>query len=126
MSIETLKFLNKTLINNGINYEFMEYNSELKYPYFVGEYNENELDVEDGMMETSFILTGFTRGKWLDLEIVKEKIEKLFNDKTTILKNNIGVVISYQGSLVLQTGDAELKKMQINLKIKEWKVDLDV
>lgn len=126
MSIETLKFLNKTLLDNGINYELMEYNKDLKYPYFVGEYNENELSVEDQTIENSFILTGFTRGSWLDLVVIKEKIERLFNDKTAILDNKMGVVISYQGSLVVPTGDAELKKIQINLNIKEWKVDLDV
>ena len=59
----------------------------------VGEYNEIESVNEDGLQETTFILTGTTRGSWLELEQDKEKIEQLFKDKIAILPNNNGIAI---------------------------------
>ena len=123
MSIEVLKFINNKLVENGINYEFMQWNKDIVYPYFVGEYQEEEPLNEDGMQETLFMLTGFSKGSYLKLEQEKEKIEKIFNSVTVILPNGNGLAVFYSGSLVIPTGDAELKRIQINLAIKEWKVN---
>ena len=123
MSIEALKFINDKLVENGINYEFMQWNNDIVYPYFVGEYQEEEPLNEDGMQETLFMLTGFSKGSYLKLEQEKEKIEKIFNSVTVILPNGNGLAVFYSGSLVIPTGDAELKRIQINLAIKEWKVN---
>lgn len=120
MTKEVLAFIDNQLSTSNINYEFGEWTSEVVYPYFVGEYSEIESMTEDGLQETDFILNGFSRGKWIDLENARQTIENLFNI-TTIL-NNIGVVVLYSGSLVVPTGDAELKRIQINLRVKEWKV----
>ena len=49
MTQESLAYINTALTNAGINYEFMEWTSELVYPYFVGEYSEPEPMNEDGM-----------------------------------------------------------------------------
>lgn len=126
MSKAVLKIISDAMYALGINYEFMEWTGELVYPYFVGEYQEREPMNEDGMQETQFILTGFSREKWLALENAKELIENYFNrvsGKVVIADNGSAVAIFYAGSLVIPTGDAELKKMQINLIIKEWKVN---
>lgn len=123
MTIESLKFISDALTGAGINYEFWEWSSDVVYPYFVGEYSENEPVNEDGMQESEFILNGFTRGAWLDLETAKAKIEKLFSNNTSILPNGNGLAIFYIGSFVLPTGDEELKKIEIHLRIKEWKVN---
>lgn len=122
MTIEALKYIADSLKSIGINYEFMEWKSDITYPYFVGEYTELEPINEDGMIESSFILTGFTRKKWIDLIKCKNQIEQLFDDNRTILDNHSGLAISYSGSFPVPTGDDELKKIQINLKILEWKV----
>lgn len=122
MTLETLKYINDSLTSIGINYEFMEWTGDIVYPYFVGEYSEPEPLTEDGKVESAFILTGFTRGKWIELESCKNQIEKLFNDNIAILDNNSGVAISYSGAFPVPTGDSELKKIQINLRIQEWKV----
>ena len=122
MSNEVLAYIDKTLTEGGINYEFAEWKSELVYPYFVGEYSESEPSEEDGSIESTFILTGWTTGSWLDLENAKNKIEKLFTFNTGILENGSGVSVTYAGSFIVPTGNAKLKRVQINLSIKEWRV----
>lgn len=126
MKIETLEFINTSLINAGIDYEFGEWTSNtVPSPYFVGEYEEIEPDTEDGLQEISFLLTGTTRGSWLELETAKTIIEKLFSKtvgKTAIL-DSAGVAVFYDRALIIPTGDAELKRMEIRLNIKEWSVN---
>lgn len=123
MTIDSLKFISDTLTGAGINYEFWEWTSPVKYPYFVGEYSESEPVEEDGMQESEVILNGFTREAYFELEIAKSKIEKLFSNMTTILPNGNGLAIFYAGSFVVPTGDEELKKIEIHLRINEWKVN---
>lgn len=125
MSIESLGIISDSMEAMGLNYNFMEWKGEAVYPYFVGEYQEIESINEDGMQESQFILTGFSRGTWLQLEETKKQIENYFNKvggKTVSAGNGSAVAIFYANSLVIPTGDAELKKIQINLTIKEWSV----
>lgn len=127
MSKEVLEIIGKAMKSLGLQYGFGEYggNAEGKivYPYFVGEYMETESTTEDGLQETTFILTGFSRESWEALEEAKEKIEKHFSRyRVGITSNGTGVAIFYAHSLIVPTGDAELKSIQINLSIKEWKV----
>ena len=125
MSIAALKIISDSMQSLGINYEFGVWTSKKVYPYWVGEYQETPSLNEDGMQETTFILTGFARGKWLELEEEKEKIENYFpkvEGKTVIADNGSAVAVFYGNSLVIPTGDAELKKIQVNLSIKEWSV----
>ena len=125
MSIEAIEIIKTSLASLGINYEFATWTKALVYPYFVGEYQETEPMTEDGLQESTFILTGFTRGKWLELEEAKETIENYFNatsGNVVIAESGSAVAIFYANSLIIPTGDAELKKIQINLNIKEWKV----
>ncbi len=123
MTQESLAYINTALTNAGINYEFMEWTSELVYPYFVGEYSEPEPMNEDGMQESTFMITGTTEGTWLSLEEAKTIIERELCNKTAILPNGNGIAVSYSGSLVVPTGNERMKRMQINLLIKEWKVN---
>lgn len=123
MTQESLAYINTALTNAGINYEFMEWTSELVYPYFVGEYSEPEPMNEDGMQESTFMITGTTDGTWLSLEESKATVERELCNKTAILPNGNGIAISYSGSLVVPTGNERMKRMQINLLIKEWKVN---
>ena len=130
MTKAVLEFINNKLTSQSINYEFGKWNSDIVYPYFVGEYFETNFDSECGLHEYDFELQGFSRrgvdsavGAWEALENAREVIESLFTDCTEILKNGSGIDISYSGSLPIPTGDSELERMQINLKIKEWKVN---
>ena len=108
----------------GLNYAFMEWKDTPKYPYFTGEYQEIEPYSEDGMQECDFILTGWHRGRFDELEAAKEKIENYFyrDGRTTIADNGNAVVVLYSNSFVVPSGDAELKKIEIHLKVKEWMV----
>lgn len=122
MTIEALGYLTKLLHDLGINYELGEWTSDIVYPYFVGEFHESLSLNEDGKQEILFILNGFNRGSRLELLQVKEKIEKFFQEQRTILPNGNGLVISYSASEFIPTGEDELKRIQINLNINEWKV----
>lgn len=123
MSIAALKFISDNLDALSIPYELGVWSSDpVPDPYFVGEYNEpesTELE-ENGLQEIDFILTG-TGTTWIGLENAKEIIESNIS-KTAILPNGNGIAIFYTGALLIPTGDAELKRLQINLNIKEWRV----
>ena len=124
MTKEVLKAVNEAMESLGINYEFMEYKkTPIEYPYFVGEYQEVPLSVESGESETSFELNGFTRGLWSDLESAKERIRDYFDITTgKLLRTKSGAIaIFYLNSLVIPTESAELKRIQVNLLVKEWK-----
>lgn len=126
MSKQVLKIVSDGMKDMGIEYGFGTYaKNPVVYPYFVGEYTENEAITEDGLQESKFLLTGFHRGTWLELEDAKEIIENYFNQvsgKTVITDNGSAVAVFYGNSLIVPTGDAELKSIQVNLIIKEWKV----
>lgn len=119
-----LQFINEQLTENGINYEFNEWTSAIKYPYFVGEeFQEDEIQTEDGMETSTMLLTGFHRGSYLVLEETKNKIKELFNPIFGLsAKTDSGtIVVFFAGSFNIPSGEADLKKIQITLKIKEWK-----
>ena len=132
MSKEALKIIADAMSDMELNYDFMEWTSEPSYPYFTGEYQEVPTMSEDGEQETSFILNGFARDvgedktAYLELENAKEKIAAYFSKvsgKTVITDKGSVVAVFYANSLVIPTGDAELKRLQINLTIKEWSVN---
>ena len=127
MSKQMLKLVSDGMEAMGLEYDFETFKKNpIVYPYFVGQYTEQEPTTEDGLQESTFMLTGFHRGEWLALEDAKEKIENYFNrvsGKTAITDNGSAVAVFYMGSLVVPTGDDDLKSIQINLNIKEWKVN---
>ena len=129
MSKQVLKIVSEGMDSLGIEYGFGEYSGneqgKIIYPYFVGEYTEREAMTEDGLQESTVLLTGFHRGTWEELEDKREEIENYFNQvsgKTVITDNGSAVAVFYAGSIPVETGDAEVKRIQVNLKIKEWKV----
>lgn len=127
MSRQVLNIIDNAMTSLGIEYGFVSYKKRpVVYPYFVGEYTENEPFREDGLQESTFLLTGFHRGTWLELEEAKEKIEKHFNKvsgKVVVAEDGSAAAIFYANALIVPTGDADLKRIQINLAIKEWKVN---
>lgn len=127
MTTLALKIINKAMDDLGLAYGFGEYAAvPVVYPYFVGEYTETEPIYEHGLQEATCLLTGFSRGSWLTLEEAKEKIENYFNKvsgKVVIAENGSAVAIFYANSVIVPTGDAELKRIQINLSVKEWSVN---
>ena len=124
--MDKLKFINEQMDILAVPYEFGEWTSKVKYPYSVGEITEEPITTEDGLEESTMILTIFHRGRYIDMEIIKDKIKKHFNPISGLCtKTGRGsVAVFFDGSFYIPTGEADLKKMQINLKIKEWKGDL--
>lgn len=118
-----LKFISDQMAALGIPYEFGEWTSGVVYPYFVGEITEEPTTTEDGLEESTMILTGWARGKYIDLETAKEKIKQHFNHSTGMCASTDSgsIAVFFDGAFYIPSGEADLKKIQINLKIKEWK-----
>lgn len=128
MTTAALKFIKDAMDSAGIPYEFMEFTSSITSlsSYWVGSYSEVTPNAEDGMQESQFILTGTTKGSWLNLEQQKATIETLFpmnGGKTAILPGGNGIAVFYGNAFPVPTGEGSLKRLQINLIIKEWKVN---
>ena len=126
MSKKALKVVSDGMEAMKLEYGFGVYaKNPVVYPYFVGEYTETEAMNEDGLQESTFLLTGFHRGTWLELEDAKEKIENYYSQvgKVAIAEDGSAVAIFYANALIVPTGDAELKSIQVNLSVKEWKVN---
>ena len=122
MSKAVLKAVDDSMKEIGINYGFGEWTSTLVYPYFTGEYQEIESLSESGEEEKQFILNGFARGEgaFLALENAKEQIKEYLKDGRLVSTEKSVVAIFYANTLAnLPTGDAELKRIQINLTVKE-------
>lgn len=122
--MEKLKFINEQMTAIAVPYEFMQWTSEITYPYFVGEITEEPTMTEDGLEESTMLLTGFSRGKFVDLETVKERIKSHFSPiygLTGQTDSGSAIAVFFDGSFYVPTGEADLKKIQINLKLKLWK-----
>ena len=118
-----LKFISDELGAIAVPYEFGEWTSDIQYPYFVGEITESPTVTEDGYEESYMLLNGFTRGKYVDLERMKNTIKKHFNPIIgKCAKTDCGsIAVFFNGSNFIPTNEADLKRVQINLLIKEWK-----
>lgn len=130
MTEEVITIIDNAMTALKLNYGFDEYKGDKKgkilYPYFVGSYVENEPFTEDGLEESTFIITGFSRNSLLELEEAKAKIKKHFNPVTGrggITSSGSAVAIFYAHGFPVPTGDSELKSIEINLTVKEWKVN---
>ena len=124
MTVEGLSFINSCLDELGIQYQFMEWTSApIPDPYWVGEYTEVEPLNEDGLEESTFILTGTTKKKYLDLEVVKQKLKEYFPTwgKTAILESGSGIAVFYSDSFPVPSIQEGVHRLQVNLKIKEWR-----
>lgn len=124
--MDKLKFINEQMDVIGIPYEFGEWTSAVTYPYYVGEITEESTFTEDGAEESTLILDGFHRGKFIDLENDKAKIKKHFHPIHGLRASTDSgsIAVFFDGAFYVPTGEADLKRIQINLKIKEWKGDL--
>ena len=124
--MEKLKFIQEQLEALKIPYDFMEWKSDIVYPYFVGELTEEPDNTEDGLEQSTLLLNGFYRGKTtLPLAEAQKKIKKHFHPIHGLRAQlDCGAIaVFYEGAFFVPTNEADLKRIQINLKIKEWKGD---
>lgn len=118
---KVLAFINNKLTDAGINYALGEWKKKVVYPYFTGEYTHTPPMNEDGQEEATLSLNGFTRGEYMELEEARAVIEAAFTYCTGILDDGSAVSVEYSGSLIVPTGDAELKRIEITLSIRKWR-----
>lgn len=123
MTIEGLGFLNEKLESLGIPYEYMEWTSSVPRTYFVGEYTETVQGDEGGEIDSDFILTGTTKNKYYNLELVKQQVQEAFPPEglTAILDNGWGIAIMYSGAMPIPSIQEGIHRIQITLQVKEWK-----
>lgn len=109
--------------NIKVPYEYMRWTSPVKDHYWIGECTEVSTDTEDGYNEFTMMLTGTAKGSWFELEQQKAKIKDHFPQIGGFRKATEKgvVVIFYDNSFPIDTGEADLKRTQINLHIKTWK-----
>ena len=107
----------------AIPYAFMEWEAKIQYPYWIGEVSEAPTENEDGYEESAFILTGTTRKSWAELLAQKDRIKKHFSSVSGLRgKTDSGTIaVFFSSATMLPTDEADLKRIQINLDIKEWK-----
>ena len=123
---ELLNFILAEMQKIEIPYEFQRWTAPVTYPYFVGEYGSTEPMEESGLEEKTFLITGFSREGMEGLIKADEAIRSEFppvGGKTAILGNGSGVAVFYAGSMPVDTGEADLKRLQISLTIKFWRVN---
>ena len=123
--MSVLGVIKEELDNIGIPYEFMRWTSDVQYPYWVGEYSEIASVTEDGYKESTVTLTGTTNEAWVKLEQERAEIENHFPTVYGLRKatDKGTVVIYYDRSFPVPTSEADLKRIQIDLKVMEWRND---
>lgn len=122
--MDKLQFINEQMEAIGIPYNLIEWTSdEIPNRYWVGEVTETPTSAENGYEESTVLLTGTTRGSWLDLHKDREKIKRHFPASCGLRASTESgsIAVFYSGSFPVPTGEADLKRIQVNLDIKEWK-----
>lgn len=121
--MDKLKFIKDQMDILAVPYEFGEWTQDIQYPYFTGEMTEEPISTEDGAENSTFILTGFHRGKRIDLEEIKAKVKKHFDPIFGIRQRTAGGSIAafFNNAYYVPTGEADLKRIEIYITIKEWK-----
>lgn len=124
--MDKLKFIKEQMGVIAVPYEFGEWTARIVHPYFTGEITEEPITTEDGAEQSTLILSGFNRGKYIDLETAKAKIKKHFHPVYGLRgdTDSGSIAVFFDGAFYVPTGEAELKRIEIHLKIKEWKGDL--
>lgn len=121
---EVLNVINQQLTEElGLNYEFGQMTkSPPTYPYWVGDCSESAPITEDGLEEPTIILTGCARNSYMEMELEKKALKDRFKYGVSVMtESGAAVVIFYDGALTVPSDEADLKKCQVNLKIKSWK-----
>lgn len=118
--IDLLAIINQEIEKANIPYEVAEWKSSVKYPYFVGSYDESNFSFEDSRTEGAFIIDGWSRASLSELIKISEKIKKIFED-FVCTRNGKTYWIRYNNSMPVPTGEEGLNKITVTLYVTEWK-----
>lgn len=109
----------------GVPYQYEIYYADGKLPdiYAVGHVSGSPVTEESGMMSGTFLLT-LVGTSWTELEKANQKIRKAFPAVSGYTKSSDDslVLLFYDSALSVPCDDGKIKKIQINLKYKEWNV----
>ena len=107
-----------------VPYAFMRWTSSTTPErYWIGEYTQTTTETEDGYEEYNILLTGTTKNSWREMLQDVAKIKEHFSPIGGLPKRTDKgvVVVYYDNSFPVPTGEADLKRIQVNLRIKAWK-----
>lgn len=124
MTKEALNYISSFIRDIGMEYDFKQWNdSEVPETYWIGDYLEIDTSNEYGLEECTFMVTGTTNREFLELERVKEKIKSAVSNegKTDILPSGSGIAMIYIGAQPLPSVEYGTHRIQIDLRIKEWR-----
>ncbi len=121
MTLGTLTYLAQQFAGLGLMYQYMRWNGDVRYPYWIGEFTEQPESDEGGKRLSTFMLTGTAKGTWNELLATVETIKERFREIRTILPSGMGVYIVYDNMLTIPNDNSELKRVQINLSITEFR-----
>ena len=119
-----LKFIKEQMGIIAIPYAFGQWSSEEHNLYFVGEINESTTNTEDGLEQSTMLLTGFCRGDFADLLESMETIKSHFSPVHGLrgqTDSGSTIAVFFDGYFIIPNDGSGVKRIQINLKIYEWK-----
>ncbi len=119
MELELLAAFKSALDSLGVEAAFRAYTGD-KYPYLTYEYYETDTTHEDGGTKGEMLCEIWTRNTFAELIDIKEKLKGFFKQRNIKVNNNV-YHFDYVSSTPEDTGDAELKKLQVNIAIRYWK-----
>lgn len=117
---ELLSFINSTLEDNNIPYEYGLWTSKITYPYCVGSLTENDYSFETDRTSGEFILDCWSRNSMLELTKIADKLSKIFADMQAIQDDNL-FFVRFGGSTPIPTGERDLFRLSITLYTNRWK-----
>lgn len=125
MTREILEHMNLRL-KELLPYQFFEWGTKVSYPYWIGEYSEVSISAEDGSGEDVMMITGTTKTGVIDLEDGKEILQKAFpkiSGYHAVLDSGTHIIAYYDTTTMIPTDGNDIKRLQVNLQIKSWKVN---
>ena len=112
-------FNNEAKLMN-LPYEFDNWKSELKLPYFVGEISELPTLDEDGKREFDFILTGEDVETYSRLLDYSETIRKRYEYGHSVVIDGGVIKFIYNNTITVPVEDENVKRIQINITVYLW------
>lgn len=120
-----LKFIKEQMRAIAAPYFYGLAPADTPHPYFVSELTEDEPMTEDGLCESTLTVNGFHGGDYIELERVKEKIRNHFDPICGVSGETASgyAVAFFAGAFPIPDDGSGIKRIQIHIKIKEWKVN---
>lgn len=117
---KVLNILKNEAKDMALPYEFDNWQSKLKLPYFVGEIAEVPTLDEDGKREFDFTLTGEDVDTYSQLLDYVETIRKRYEHGHSVVFDGGVVKLIYNNTITIPVEDENVKRIQINITVYLW------